>query len=480
MSNQIDKPREACGIAAVVNVPEAANLVYLMLYGLQHRGQEGAGIIARDENGFTAVKGSGLVADVFNEEKLGTLPGKTSIGHVRYSTTGGSVEQNAQPILVEYSRGNLALAHNGNLVNADAIRHELVSSGSIFQTTADSEVLIHLLSRNQEKDFIKALSTSLEQLKGAYSFLLLNDEALYAIRDPYGFRPLAIGKLGGNYVVASETCSFDLIGADYIRDVEPGEIVKMSKYGLESYRFADKRQQALCIFEYIYFSRPDSIIFGNSCWEARRRLGQMLAKENQHPADLVIPVPDSGVCTAIGFSQEAGIPFEMALIRNHYIGRTFIEPSQSIRDFGVKLKFNVVKEAVRGKRVVVIDDSLVRGTTARKIVKMIRQAGAKEIHMKLSSPAVKYPCFYGMDFPTRKELIAATHSVDEITRHLRVDSVAYLSQEGMLAAMTEGKDCFCQACFDGNYPVDFGNRDELSGRDISEKQLSETRSNRVG
>ncbi|MCK5241398.1 amidophosphoribosyltransferase [bacterium] len=473
---QEDKPREECGIAGICGQAEAANLVYLMLYALQHRGQEGAGIITSNELGFNAVRGTGLVADVFDENKLATLFGSVAIGHVRYSTTGPSTEKNAQPLMVEYSRGNLALAHNGNLVNAEKIRNTLVQEGSIFQTSADSEVLIHLLARSREKEFLEALSTSLLQMEGAYSVLLMNDDTLIAIRDPYGFRPLALGKVGEAYVVASETCAFDLVGAEYVRDVEPGEILLINKKGLRSHRFAPKpKRQAHCIFEYIYFSRPDSLIFGHSCWEARRRLGRMLAQENENPADIVIPVPDSGVCTAIGFSQEADIPFEMALIRNHYIGRTFIEPSQSIRDFGVKLKFNVVKEAVKGKRVIVIDDSLVRGTTARKIIKMIRQAGAKEIHMRLSSPPVKYPCFYGMDFPTRKELIAATHSQEEIAKYLRVDSVAYLSHEGMLKAMVEDENNFCCACFNGDYPVDFNERHEKSAREIVSKEMDQQR-----
>jgi len=480
LTKQDDKPHEACGIAGVYGLPEASNLVYLMLYALQHRGQEGAGIVASNESGFNAVRGAGLVADVFNEANLATLEGQSAIGHVRYSTTGPSVEKNAQPIMVEYCRGNLALAHNGNLVNAEEIRYELVQHGSIFQTSADSEVLIHLLSRSREEKFLDALSSSLLPMRGAYSLLLLNDDSMIAVRDPFGFRPLAIGKLDGGYVVASETCAFALIGAEYIRDVEPGEIVIFDCHGMHSHRFAPKQdRQALCIFEYIYFSRPDSQIFGHSCWEARRRLGQMLARENKQPADIVIPVPDSGVCTAIGFAQEANLPFEMALIRNHYIGRTFIEPSQSIRDFGVKLKFNVVREAVKNKRVIVIDDSLVRGTTSRKIVKMIRQAGAKEIHMRLSSPPVKSPCFYGMDFPTRKELIAATHSLEEIAKYLRVDSVAYLSHQGMLKAMSQAEMQFCCACFNGEYPVDFSTRNEKSAQEVVEKEMAKQRISQV-
>ncbi|MEW6516664.1 MAG: amidophosphoribosyltransferase [candidate division FCPU426 bacterium] len=472
-------PREACGIAAVFGLTEAANLVYLMLHALQHRGQEGAGIVSSGQQGLMSVRGAGLVADVFNETKLQTLDGSAAIGHARYSTTGPSVEKNAQPLVVEYRRGNLALAHNGNLVNADTVRRELVAKGAIFQTSSDSEALIHLLAHEPENDFLTALTTSLRQLQGAYSYLLLRDDAVVAIRDPYGFRPLAIGRMQEGYVFASETCAFDLIGAEYLRDVEPGEIVWCDKHGLQSHRFsAVPTSGALCIFEHIYFSRPDSRIFGDSCWEARKRLGQMLARENKVQADIVVPVPDSGVCAAIGFAQESNLPFEMALIRNHYVGRTFIEPSQNIRDFGVKLKFNVVREAVKGKRVIVIDDSLVRGTTSRKIVKMLRQAGAAEVHLRLSSPPVTHPCFYGMDFPTRQELIAATHTMEEIATYLRVDTVAYLSKEGMLAAMPDQQRKFCQACFTGDYPVDFGQRAERSNQGIQEKEVSKERFSR--
>jgi amidophosphoribosyltransferase len=469
----IDKPREACGVAGVHGIPEASKLVYLMLYALQHRGQESAGIVSSGTNGPVTVRALGQVADVFNGNKLDTLIGDMAIGHVRYSTAGGSVSKNIQPLRVEYARGHLAVAHNGNLVNAQQIRRELQEYGSIFQTTADTEVLIHLIARSPKKNFADALVSSLEKIKGAYSLLLMTDEAMIAVRDPNGFRPLALGKLKDAYVVASETCAFDLIGAEYIRDVEPGEIIIVDKKGLQTRRFAANQTESLCIFEHIYFSRPDSRIFGTSCWDARRRLGQMLARENRVEADIVVPVPDSGVCAAIGFAQEAKLPFEMALIRNHYIGRTFIEPSQSIRDFGVKLKFNCVREAVKDKRVIVIDDSLVRGTTSRKIVKMIRQAGAKEIHMRLSSPPVKFPCFYGMDFPTRKELIAASHNLEEIARYLRVESVEYLSQAGMLEAMIDPTQNYCLACFTGKYPVDFGERDEMSAGEIVEKQLAE-------
>jgi amidophosphoribosyltransferase len=468
----LDKPREACGIAGVSGAPEAAKLVYLMLYALQHRGQEGGGIVSAEKGEFHKVRGIGPVSDIFDEQKLTSLPGPIAIGHVRYSTTGSSILRNAQPLAVEYFRGQLAVAHNGNLVNAEEIRRELQEYGSIFQTTVDTEVLIHLISRSPKKDFVDALTSSLEKIKGAYSILLLNNDTMVAARDPQGFRPLALGKLKDAWVVASETCAFDLIGAEYVRDVEPGELVVIENGQMSSRRFASAAEpHAFCIFENIYFSRPDSHIFGTSCWEARSRLGRILARETAVPADIVIPVPDSGVCAAIGYSQESKIPFEMALIRNHYVGRTFIEPSQNIRDFGVKLKFNVVRETVRGKRVIIVDDSLVRGTTSRKIVKMLRQAGATEIHMRLSSPPVKYPCFYGMDFPTRMELIAATHNLEEIATYLRVDSVAYLSAEGMLAAMPDAKQRFCAACFTGEYPVEFRKRQQMTEQDVTAKEV---------
>jgi amidophosphoribosyltransferase len=474
--DKTDKPREECGIAGVWNTPEASNLAYLMLYGLQHRGQEGSGIVSSDEGQFHFIRGRGLVADVFNQDNLKDLKGLAAIGHVRYSTTGSSVLRNAQPLAVEYCRGNLAVAHNGNLVNADEIRRELEAYGSIFQTTIDTEVLIHLIARSPMKNFLDAVVSSLEKVKGAYSLLLMTNDELIAARDPQGFRPLALGRLKEGYVIASETCAFDLIGAEYVRDIEPGEMVVINQHGLASRRFADPvAHQALCVFENIYFSRPDSKIFGSSCWKARQMLGRILAREAKVDADVVIPVPDSGVCAAIGFSQESGIPFDMGLIRNHYVGRTFIEPSQSIRDFGVKLKFNIVKDIVQGKRVIIVDDSLVRGTTSRKIVKMIRQAGAREIHMRLSSPPVTYPCFYGMDFPTRQELIAATHSLEEIATYLRVDSVAYLSLAGMMEAMPDQSQKFCQACFTGNYPVDFQKRAAKSEMNVAAKTVESAR-----
>ena len=471
-----DKPREACGIAGVAGVPESAKLVYLMLYALQHRGQEGAGIVSLDQGRFVTVRDRGMVAEVFDENRLASLAGDTAIGHVRYSTAGSSALRNAQPLAVEYARGELALAHNGNLVNAEEIRRELEAYGSIFQTNVDTEVLIHLIARSPMKETADAVVSSLQKIKGAYSMLLMTNESVMVARDPQGFRPLALGRLGKGHVIASETCAFDLVGAEYVRDVEPGELVIITSSGVESRRFASKQDpRAFCIFENIYFSRPDSRIFGTSCWQARQALGRILAEESHVEADLVVPVPDSGVCAAIGYAKASGIPFEMALIRNHYIGRTFIEPAQNIRDFGVKLKFNVVRESVRDKRIVVIDDSLVRGTTSRKIVKMLRQAGAKEVHMRISSPPVTHPCFYGMDFPTRQELIASSHTLEEIATYLRVDSVAYLSIEGMLRAMPDETQRFCRACFTGQYPVEFQQRAFISAKDVCGKQVERTR-----
>jgi amidophosphoribosyltransferase len=474
MFNQdLSKPREYCGIAGVFGVTEAATEVYLMLHALQHRGQEGAGIVVAEGSLFNGVRGQGLVSELFDEKKLQSLTGSRAVGHVRYSTTGPSVEKNAQPLMIEYALGNLAVAHNGNIVNAAALRRELECSGSIFQTTSDTEVIVHLMAKNQHLGTTQAALESLRRIQGAYCLVMLTDTGMMVARDPRGFRPLALGRLQDGYVVASETCAFDLVGAKYWRDVEPGEMLVIDASGVQSYKI-EKEAEGLahCIFEYIYFSRPDSMIFYHSCWTARKELGRQLARESAVAADVVVPVPDSGVCSAIGYAEQAKLPFEMALIRNHYVGRTFIEPSQSIRDFGVKLKFNCVQEAVKNKRVVVIDDSLVRGTTMRKIIKMIRAGGAKEIHVRLSSPAVIAPCFYGMDFPTRKELIAATHTLDEIAKYLRVDSVAYLSVEGMLAAMPQNEQVFCRACFTGHYPVDFSGREKMAEGEIANKEVA--------
>jgi amidophosphoribosyltransferase len=449
-----DHPREACGVFGIWGHKEAAKLTYLGLYALQHRGQESCGIAAATGESLTCVRKMGLVADSFGEHEFNALEGHLAIGHVRYSTTGSSKLKNAQPITVDYARGSLAVAHNGNLTNSQMLRSELEAYGSIFTTTVDSEVIVHLIARSAEQRYIDTVISSLKKIQGAYSLLLMNERQLIGVRDPNGFRPLCLGRLGEAYILASETCAFDIIDAEYVRDIEPGEMVVIDKYGLQSFKPFEPAPTAQCVFEFIYFARPDSSIFNTAVNKVRRQLGRELSKEAPVEADLVIPVPDSGVSASIGYAEASGIPFEMGLIRNHYVGRTFIEPSQHIRDFGVKIKLNAVRYNLEGKRVIVVDDSIVRGTTMRKIVKMIRKAGATEVHLRISSPAVNYPCFYGMDFPTRNELIAATHTLDEITKYLRVDSLAYLSVEGMMRAVgAADASHFCRACFDGKYPV---------------------------
>lgn len=449
-----DKLKEECGIFGVYNHPEAANLTYLGLYALQHRGQEGAGIASADGKSIHSHRATGLVADIFGEEVISRLPGNAAIGHVRYSTSGSSELKNTQPIVVDYSRGGLALAHNGNLVNAGILRGELEAYGSIFQSTTDSEVIIHLLATSKVNALIDRIVDALSRVKGAYSLLFLTETRMIAARDPRGIRPLCIGRLGSSYIVASETCALDLIEAEYERDVEPGEVVVFSRNGMTSVKPFPEKKPAHCVFEYIYFARPDSSIFGRSVYGVRKNFGKQLAISHPVEADVVIPVPDSGVTAAIGYAEEAGIPFAMGIIRNHYVGRTFIEPEQSIRHFGVKIKLNAVRDVLEGKRVVVVDDSIVRGTTSRKIVKMVREAGAREVHMRISSPPTAYPCFYGIDTPTRAELIASSHTIDEINRHLTSDSLGYLTFEGMTEAAGEETPC-CDACFSGNYPVEF-------------------------
>jgi amidophosphoribosyltransferase len=434
--------------------PEASNLTYLGLHALQHRGQEGAGICSSDRRFLYIEKAMGLVADTFTEKRLKRLPGDIAIGHNRYSTAGASSLKNVQPIMVNYSLGSIAIAHNGNLVNALEMKDELEMRGAIFQSTSDSEVIIHLIASSRAGGLYERLIDTVKKLSGAFSLVLMTENELIAVRDPYGFRPLCLGKYDGSYVVASETCAFDLIGAEYIRDVEPGEMVVINEEGLRSVRTLPSKRHAFCIFEYIYFSRPDSCIFGNrNVNDLRKEFGRQLARENPVEADLVIPVPDSGVPAAIGYSEESGIPFDFGLIRNHYVGRTFIEPRQSIRHFGVKIKLNPVRKLLEGKRIIVVDDSIVRGTTSKKIVKMIREGGrAKEVHMRISSPPTIGPCFYGIDTPTRKELIASTHRVDEIRKYITADSMQYLSLEGLLKVVTQPED-YCTACFDDNYPV---------------------------
>ncbi|TAL22298.1 MAG: amidophosphoribosyltransferase [Nitrospirae bacterium] len=447
---------EECGVFGVYGHTEASNLAYLGLYALQHRGQEGAGICSSDGRHLHLDKSMGLVADIFSEKRLKKLPGHIAIGHNRYSTAGSSVLKNVQPILVNFALGPLAIAHNGNLVNAGEIREELEKEGAIFQSTSDSEVIVHLIAHSKTGDFYDKVIQALRQVSGAFSLLILRERELIAVRDPYGVRPLSLGQVDGAYVVASETCAFDLIGAKYIRDVEPGELLIINENGLKSMKPLVAPRQASCIFEYIYFSRPDSYIFGEkNVNEMRKKFGAQLARESGIDADVVIAVPDSGVPAAIGFAEESKLPFDFGLIRNHYIGRTFIEPKQSIRHFGVKIKLNPVRKLLEGKRVIVIDDSIVRGTTSKKIVKMIREGGgAKEIHVRISSPPTVGPCFYGIDTPTRHELIASSHQVEEIRKFITADTLAYLSLEGLKNIIPESYN-YCMACFDNNYPISF-------------------------
>jgi len=450
------KPEEECGVFGVFNHTEASNLTYLGLYALQHRGQESCGIVSSDGAALHSHKSMGLVADVFgNQEIFKTLPGNSAIGHVRYSTTGSSVIKNVQPIMVDYSRGSIAVAHNGNIVNAQIIKDELEAYGSIFQTTMDTEIIVHLLATSKENSLLDRLTDALTRIQGAYCLLFLTETRMVAVRDPNGFRPLCLGRLGSAYVVASESCALDLIDAEFIREIEPGEVIIVDKNGMTSYFPLKKVAPTPCIFEFVYFARPDSHIFGKNVYMVRKEQGRQLAREHKVDADIVVPIPDSGVPAALGYAEESGIPFELGLIRNHYVGRTFIEPQQAIRHFGVKIKLNPVRELLKGKRVVVIDDSIVRGTTSRKIVKMIRNAGASEVHVRISSPPTSYPCYYGIDTPNRKELISSSHSIDEIRRYITADSLGYLSEEGLMKSVGGEHASFCNACFTGGYPVKF-------------------------
>jgi len=445
-------PKEECGIVGIYNVEEAANFAYLGIYALQHRGQESAGIVTSNGHSLHRFAGMGKVSEIFRESKLKQLLGTAAIAHNRYSTTGASFLRNAQPIRMESRFGSIALAHNGNISNAWSIRQQLENEGSIFQSTIDTEIIFHLMAKSDETDLTKALISALAMVKGAYSLVILTKDTLYVARDPHGFRPLVMGKKDNGLVFASETCALDIMGAEYIREIEPGEFVKVDKSGMSTvFPFPSSRNN-MCIFEYIYFARPDSQIFSKSVYDIRYNLGRNLAREFPIQADKVIAVPDSSTIAALGYSAESGIPFHMGLIRSHYIGRTFIEPSQKIRDFGAKLKYNSIESVIKGKKIIVVDDSIMRGTTQKKIIKMLRKAGAKEIHIRISCPPTIFPCYFGIDIPTKRELIAATHTIDEICKYLQVDSLAYLSHDGMLEAVQDDNN-HCTACFNGNYPI---------------------------
>jgi len=448
-----DKFKDECGVFGIFGDPEAANMTYLGLYALQHRGQESAGIAAADGKQVRISRAMGYVADTFDGQILAGLPGSTAIGHVRYSTAGESGLLNAQPILIDCAHGQIAICHNGNLVNARELRDDLVREGSIFQSNSDTEVILHLYARSKARNAEDAIVESVTQVQGAFSLVMLMGDRLVAVRDPHGFRPLALGRLGDAVVICSETCAMDLIGATYERDVEPGEVLIVSADGIRSIKPFPPAPLAHCIFEHVYFARPDSYVFGRSVNEVRTDLGRILAKEQPVAADVVVPVPDSGVCAAMGFAEQSGVPLRMGLIRNHYVGRTFIQPQASIRHFGVKVKLNPVRSVLDGRRVILVDDSIVRGTTSQKIVKMVRAAGAKEVHVRISCPPTISPCFYGVDTPRTSELIAATHTSEEIREFLGADSVAYLSLEGLLSAVGTERSAYCSSCYTGRYPV---------------------------
>jgi amidophosphoribosyltransferase len=472
-----DKFKDECGVFGIFGHPEAANMTYLGLYALQHRGQESAGIAASDGAQVRISREMGYVADIFDGGTLARLPGPVAIGHVRYSTAGESKLLNAQPILIDCAHGQIALCHNGNIVNARELRDELVQQGSIFQSNSDTEVILHLYARSKARTIEEAIVESVAQVQGAFSLVMLTRDRLIAVRDPHGFRPLALGRLNDAYVVCSETCAMDLIGATYERDVAPGEVLIISAEGVRSIKPFPPAPLAHCIFEHVYFARPDSYVFGRSVNEVRTELGRgggggkrgggggelgrVLAREHSVEADVVVPVPDSGVCAAMGFAEQSGVPLRMGLIRNHYVGRTFIQPQASIRHFGVKVKLNPVRSVLNGKRVILVDDSIVRGTTSQKIVRMVRAAGAKEVHVRISCPPTISPCFYGVDTPSKSDLIAATHSLDEIREFLEADSIGYLSLEGLLSAVSSERRSYCTSCYTGVYPVPFP-RDEAS------------------
>jgi len=449
-----DHFHDQCGVFGIFGHPEASKLTYLGLYALQHRGQEAAGIASSDGADIHSHKSLGSVQEIFTPQVLASLPGAAAIGHTRYSTAGDNTVVNAQPVVIDCNKGKIALGHNGNLTNALEMRRKLEHRGSIFQTTSDTEVIVHLIARSSARNLSGAIADALNQVEGAYSLLLLARDEMYAIRDPRGFRPLALGRLDGAWAVASETCAFDLIDAEYVREIEPGEMVRISRGGIESIRFAPEKQNQQCIFEHVYFARPDSVVFGRPVNQSREQLGRLLAKEHPVEADIVTPVPDSGVPAAVGYAAESGVPFRMALIRNHYVGRTFIEPEQAIRDFGVKLKLNPVRRMIEGQRVILVDDSIVRGTTSRKIVRLVRDAGATEVHMRISCPPTISPCYYGVDTPRRDELIAARNSVEEIRKFLGADSLGYLSLSSLRAAVEDTQGKFCTSCYTGSYPTE--------------------------
>lgn len=449
-------PKHYCGVFGIFGHPNAAELTYYGLYALQHRGQESAGIVTSDGKNFRPHRGMGLVSQIFNGEILHQLVGNMAVGHTRYSTTGSSQLKNAQPLTVDCARGQIAIAHNGNLTNAARLRDELESRGSIFQTTVDSEIILHLLAQPDANGSKNPFVHALRKLEGAYSLVMMTEKELIGARDPFGFRPLSIGKLGDAYVLASETCALDLIHAKFIRDVQPGEIVIINDQGLQSLQaFPEQEHRAFCIFEYVYFARPDSTISNRNVYKVRVEMGRQLAREYPIQADLVVPVPDSGNCAALGYSLESRTPYEMAFVRNHYVGRSFLQPSQLIRDFNVRVKLNLITDLVKGKRVIVVDDSIVRGTTCKARVNNLKEAGAREVHVLVSCPPHMNPCVYGIDFPDRSKLMAANHSLEEIRKYLNADSLNYLSQDGMVAATGLPRNSFCMACYDGNYPVPF-------------------------
>jgi amidophosphoribosyltransferase len=452
-----DRPREACGIFGIYGNPEAVRMTYFGLYALQHRGQESAGIAVVAEKGIRVHKGMGLVSEAFTHHNLNELKGNMAVGHVRYSTTGDSNLTNAQPFVINHRGRSYAVAHNGNLVNAYELRSDLEKKGAIFQSTMDSEILLHLLVRNLKNGLEEGIQKSVAKLKGAFSMILLTEDSMIGIKDPNGFRPLCIGKLDGHYVLASESCALDLVEASYVRAVDPGEIVIINEKGLKSIKGPDMPRTSLCIFEFIYFARPDSNIHGLNVYQMRKAHGKCLAEESAVEADLVMPFPDSGNYSAIGFAEASGIPLEMGMIRNHYVGRTFIQPTQTMREFGVRVKLNPVRSLLKDKRIIIVEDSIIRGTTVKTRVRALRELGIKEVHMRVSCPPHRFPCHYGIDFSLKGELIAASKSVEEIRTFLGLDTLHYLSLEGLLRGtqIKNPQDHFCKACFDGKYPVSF-------------------------